>query len=73
MNPNTIDIAINQFLSPFSLMLLVIFLTPMVFGMITAWYSYLYTEKVTKEVWLHWYENEEFKKQKVTSSINYND
>ena len=73
MNPDTIDVAMNQFLSPFSLMLLVIFLTPMVFGMITAYYSYLHTEKVTKQVWQQLYENEEFKKQKVTSSINYND
>ena len=38
-----------------------------------AFSSYLHTEKVTNQVWQQLYENEEFKKQKVTSSINYND
>lgn len=70
---DTWQIAMEQFFSPFTLMLLIIFLTPMVFGAITTYYCHKVQHEITMQVWKEWREDEEFQKQKVTDSINYND
>ncbi len=72
MNLDTYAIALNQFFSPFTLWMLVVFMTPIVAGMVTTYYCQKVQDKVTKQVWKEWREDPEFQKQKVTSSINYN-
>ena len=73
MSDKMIDILLNQYADPMIFGILAIFLTPMVFGAITTHYAHKYTQKITEEVWKEWREDPEFQKQKVTSSINYND
>lgn len=53
--------------------ILAVFLCPMVFGGITTYYCLKENDPVTKQVWKEWREDPKFQKQKVTSSINYND
>jgi len=67
------NIAMEQFFSPFTLMMLIVFLTPMVAGGVTTYYCHKRQHEITMQVWKEWREDEEFQKQKVTSSINYND
>lgn len=73
MNEATFAIAVNQFFDWGTFGLLCVFLTPMVFGAITTYYCHKAQEKITEQVWQEWREDPEFQKQKVTSSINYND
>jgi len=73
MNEATFAIAMEQFFSVGVIGLLCVFLTPMVFGAITTYYCHKAQEKITEQVWREWREDETFQKQKVTSSINYND
>jgi len=72
MNEATIAIALDQFFSVGVIGLLCVFLTPMISGAITTYYSQKNQNKITNEVWEYWRNNEEFQKQKVTKSINYN-
>lgn len=51
MNTDTYLIAVSQFFDLGVLGLLAVFLTPMIFGGITWWYSYKSTEKVTRKWW----------------------
>lgn len=51
MNADTFLIAVGQFFDVGVLGLLAVFLTPMVFGAITWYYSHKYTDKVTREWW----------------------
>lgn len=73
MNQDTIDIAFKQFSDPMHLWLLLIFVTPMIAGAITTYYSHKAQKKITEQVWKEWREDPEFQKQKVTKSINYNE
>ena len=49
-----------------------IMLSPMVFGGYCTIKAVEYTDKVTKQVWEEWEDDEVYKTQKPTSSINYN-
>jgi len=51
MNQDTINIAVTQLLDPAVIGLLCVFATPIVFGIITAYYSHKSTDKVTREWW----------------------
>ena len=51
MNIDTYMIAIGQFFDLGTIGLLFVFLTPMIFGGITFWYSWKSTDEVTKEWW----------------------
>ena len=73
VNEATIAIALEQFFSPFSLMLLGVFLTPMIAGAVTTYYCHKRQHEITMQVWREWREDSTFKNQKVTKSINYND
>jgi hypothetical protein len=72
MNEATIAIAMNQFFSPFTLWMLVVFMTPIIAGAVTTHLCHKVQHKITMQVWQEWREDPEFQKQKVTSSINYN-
>jgi len=73
MNQDTLNILYTQFADPFVFWMLVIFLTPMIAGAVTTYYCLKANDPVTKQVWKEWREDPEFQKQKVTSSINYNE
>lgn len=73
MNQDTIEIAFKQFSDPMHLWLLLIFVTPMIAGAITTFYSHRAQTKIDNEVWEYWRNNEKFQNQKVTKSINYNE
>ena len=73
MNQDTLDILYTQFADPFVFWMLVIFLTPMVAGGVTTYFCHKAQHKITMQVWKEWREDPEFQKQKVTSSINYNE
>ena len=73
MNQNTLNILHTQFADPFVFWMLVIFLTPMIAGAVTTYYCHKAQKKITEQVWKEWREDPEFQKQKVTSSINYNE
>ena len=49
MNQDTIHIALNQLFSPFTIGLILIFLTPIVFGAITSYYSWKLVNDWEKE------------------------
>ena len=49
MNQDTISIALTQLFSPFTLGLILIFLTPIVFGAITSYYSWKLVNDWEKE------------------------
>jgi len=51
MNQDTLQIALTQFSDPRVFGLLLVFLTPIIFGAITAWYSHKTTHKVTMKWW----------------------
>jgi len=51
MNLDTYAIAVSQFFDIGVIGLLCVFLTPMVFGAITWYYSHKTTDKVTREWW----------------------
>lgn len=51
MNIDTYMIAIGQFFDLGTIGLLFVFLTPMIFGGITFWYSWKTTDEVTKKWW----------------------
>jgi hypothetical protein len=53
--------------------MLVIFLTPMIAGAITTYACLKAQGPITEQVWKEWREDPKFQKQKVTSSINYNE
>lgn len=73
MNLDTWYIAMNQFFSPFTLWMLVVFATPIIAGAVTTHLCHKRQHEITMQVWQEWREDPEFQKQKVTSSINYND
>lgn len=66
------EIVFRQLGDPVLFGILAIFLTPMIFGGITTYYAHKTTQKVTEEVWNEWEEDEVYKTQKPTASINYN-
>ena len=74
MNQDTVQIAYAQFGDVLSWIgLLAIFLTPIVAGGITAYICLKAQGPITEQVWKEWREDPEYQKQKVTSSINYNE
>jgi hypothetical protein len=75
MNEEVLMIALTQFFEAGigQLGILAVMLCPMVFGGLTTYYCLKAQGPITEQVWKEWREDPEFQKQKVTTSINYND